>query len=303
MSTAAARPAWTSSSWKHACSEAIDAAHLAARLDDDRRAACRAAHPLPLGRAGDAGAGSAGSIATPFEAADLTRAACGRTAGRHLRLSSPTDRRRGFDLAAAPLWRVTLFRLRRRGIPHGVDLLARHPRQFVCGSAARSVRRLRRPAWRRAADADRAPRVPRPHPVAEGGPARAREAITAFWRERLAGFSTLDQPGCPAAAGAAGNAHAGHDTVRFRACRAPPPIASTSWPTSAWRAPVHLRRCGLGAGAQRLLRRAGCGLRRDPGLPAFVDRRTPRTSSACSSTPCPCARSSPAEKTAAGAAG
>src|ERR1700722_7002595 len=50
------------------------------------------------------------TIATPFEAHDL-RGLSARQQEAHLSTFLSEDRLRGFDLAVAPLWRVTLFRL------------------------------------------------------------------------------------------------------------------------------------------------------------------------------------------------
>jgi natural product biosynthesis luciferase-like monooxygenase protein len=130
------------------------------------------------------------------------------------------DRRRGFDLATAPLWRVTLFRLADAEYrmvwtySHAIldssfaEVLREVFAVYEGLRSGTSVALADRPAYRE-------------HILWLREDLRARsESIAAFWRERLAGFATptnLDAVQLPAQPG---NAQAGHDTVRLRLSRA-----------------------------------------------------------------------------------
>jgi natural product biosynthesis luciferase-like monooxygenase protein len=157
------------------------------------------------------------AIATPFEIRDLASQA---SAGHEAAISAflAEDRQHGFDLAAAPLWRITLFRL----AATEYRMVWTYSHTILDSSYAEVVREVfavyeglrsgtaptlaERPAYR-------------DHILFLKEDLRSRsDAINKFWRDRLAGFATptnLDAIQLPAKA----DAHASHDTVRFRLSR------------------------------------------------------------------------------------
>jgi len=159
------------------------------------------------------------SIAAPFHFRDLASLP---EPGQESTLAAflAEDRRRGFDLAAAPLWRVTLFRL----AAAEYRMVWTYSHAILDSSFAEVVREVF--ALYEGLRRGEQPALPdrpayRDHILWLQEDLRARhEAIVAFWRSQLAGFSTptsLDS--VRLAAGPAGNLDSGHDTVHLRLSR------------------------------------------------------------------------------------
>jgi len=158
------------------------------------------------------------AIAVPFEVRDLAaQPASAQQAAIAEFLAA--DRRHGFDLAAAPLWRVTLFRL----AAAECRMVWTYSHAILDSSFAEVVREVfaAYEALRRGTPAEFAERPAyRDHILWLKEDLRTRAgAIAAFWRERLADFTTptnLDAVQLPQA----GDGHASHDTVHLRLSRA-----------------------------------------------------------------------------------
>jgi natural product biosynthesis luciferase-like monooxygenase protein len=157
-----------------------------------------------------------GSIVTPVELTDLSSQLPAEQAAT-LSAFLESDRRLGFDMAEAPLWRVRLFRLSETEY----RMVWTYSHAILDGSFAEVLREVfvtyegflagatprleQRPAYR-------------DHIVWLQEDLRVRaDAIKAFWLGRLGGFATptnLDAVQIPAAR--AESLPPGHDTVRFR---------------------------------------------------------------------------------------
>jgi natural product biosynthesis luciferase-like monooxygenase protein len=162
------------------------------------------------------------SVAAPVEWRDLALLS---PAEQEATLASflGDDRRRGFDLAAAPLWRVTLFHLGKveqrmvwtysHAILDGCYAEVLREVFVVYDALGRGESPLleERPAYR-------------DHILWVQDDLRARAGhVQEFWRERLAGFVTptsLDAIQIPGGHAEKAERDAGHDTVRFRISRA-----------------------------------------------------------------------------------
>jgi natural product biosynthesis luciferase-like monooxygenase protein len=162
------------------------------------------------------------SVATPFASHDLGSLG---PRDREARVAAflVEDRRRGFDLGTAPLWRVTLFRL--ADAEHRMVWTYSHAILDSCfAEVLREVFAVLE-AGRRGGRAALEARRPYADHIAwleENLRARADDAKR-FWRERLAGFvtpTTLDALQIPAARAQGTGKPSGHDTVRLRIPRA-----------------------------------------------------------------------------------
>jgi natural product biosynthesis luciferase-like monooxygenase protein len=158
------------------------------------------------------------TVAAPFEVRDLAgQAADAQQAA--IRAFLVEDRDLGFDLAAAPLWRITLFKL---GAAE-YCMVWTYSHAILDSSYVEVVREVFA-AYEESRGGARATLAERPayrdHILFVKEDLKTRsESIAAFWRERLAGFETptnLDAVQLPARAD---GAHASHDTVRFRLSR------------------------------------------------------------------------------------
>ena len=163
----------------------------------------------------------AATIATPFEIHDLRGVSAQR---QETRLSAflSEDRRRGFDLAVAPLWRVTLFRLG----DADYRMVWTYSHAILDGCYADVLREVFTvyEAGRRGERAPLPERRPyRDHILWLEGHLRAHsEGATEFWRARLGGFATptnLEAIHAPRRPARADGALMGHDTVRLALSR------------------------------------------------------------------------------------
>ncbi|HEX6463117.1 MAG TPA: condensation domain-containing protein, partial [Vicinamibacterales bacterium] len=158
------------------------------------------------------------SVSAPVEWRDISHLSSGDQAAT-LASFLRDDRRRGFDLGEAPLWRVTTFRLaddEYRMVwtySHAIldSCYAEVLREVF--AAYEALRQNGRPHF------DERPAY-RDHISWLQGDlhARARQ-IQAFWRERLAGFTTptnLEAVQIPASDRAAAEHQTAHDVVRFK---------------------------------------------------------------------------------------
>jgi natural product biosynthesis luciferase-like monooxygenase protein len=159
------------------------------------------------------------SIPTPIEIRDISSQS---TAEQAATLSSflKTDRRRGFDLSQAPLWRVTLF----RGSGVEYRMVWTYSHAILDSSYAEVLREVF--VVYEALSRGETPRLEdrpayREHILWLQEDLRSRaDEIKTFWRRRLTGFATptnLDAVQVPAAR--AESMPAGHDAVRFRISR------------------------------------------------------------------------------------
>ncbi len=160
-------------------------------------------------------------IATPFETHDLRDLPAERQENR-LSAFLSEDRRLGFDLAVAPLWRVTLFRLGEAEY----RMVWTYSHAILDGCYADVLREVFAlyDAGRRGQKATLPDRRPyRDHVLWLEGHLQARSAqATAFWRARLGGFATptnLEAVQLPRPPGTRGDGMRGHDTVRFALSR------------------------------------------------------------------------------------
>jgi hypothetical protein len=164
------------------------------------------------------------AIATPFEVHDLRSLPA---SAQEARLSTflSEDRRRGFDLAVAPLWRVTLFRLGEAEY----RMVWTYCHAILDGCYAEVLREVFAvyEARRRGEEArlEERPRY-RDHVLwLEGHLKATADDAARFWRARLAGFTTptdleaIQLPRASASGGAARADDHGHDTVRFELSR------------------------------------------------------------------------------------
>ncbi len=163
----------------------------------------------------------AGAIETPFEFHDLCRLSA-REQERHLSDFLSEDRGRGFDLAVAPLWRVTLFRLGEAEY----RMVWTYSHAILDGCYADVLREVFSvyEAGRRGERARLEERRPyRDHILWLDAHLRAHsDDATQFWRARLAGFATptnLEALQLPRLPDAPSGAPSGHDTVRFELSR------------------------------------------------------------------------------------
>ncbi|MGD0677709.1 MAG: MupA/Atu3671 family FMN-dependent luciferase-like monooxygenase [Polyangiaceae bacterium] len=160
-------------------------------------------------------------IALPFELEDWQALLPGE---KETRLSAflREDRRRGFNLAVAPLWRVTLIQLG----PADFRMVWTYSHAILDGCYAEVLREVfvAYEAIRRGEKATFEDRRPfRDHVLwlERHLPANAEQA-KAFWRARLAGFATptnLEAAQLPRSSTVPDGVSPGHDTVRFALSR------------------------------------------------------------------------------------
>jgi natural product biosynthesis luciferase-like monooxygenase protein len=161
------------------------------------------------------------AVATPFEAHDW-RAIPSQEQETRVRAFLLEDRTKGFDLALAPLWRVTLFRLG----DTEYRMVWTYSHAILDSCYAEVLREVF--AVYEAALGGKTPVLEARRPycdhiawLEETLRTRSGEAKR-FWRERLAGFVTptnLEAVQLPRPTGVASGAAAGHDTLRFKLSR------------------------------------------------------------------------------------
>jgi natural product biosynthesis luciferase-like monooxygenase protein len=161
------------------------------------------------------------SIATPFEWHDLSSLASAEQESR-LAAFLADDRRRGFDLGVAPLWRVALFRL--GDAEHRMVWTYSHAILDSCFGDVLSEVFATYEASRRGEAPTLTDRRPYADHIAwlQQSLRERSEDAKRFWRSRLAGFATptnLDALQIPPARAEKNGRPAGHDTVRVRVSR------------------------------------------------------------------------------------
>ncbi len=207
-------------------------------------------------------------VHAPIEVRDLTNQQAVEQE-RALTAFLEADRRRGFDLAEAPLWRVTLFRIAAAEswmvwtYSHAildssyVEVLREVFAVYASLLRGQSPTLATRLAYRAHIEW-----------LHEDLRSRASE-IRAFWREQLIGFSTPTNLDALQSARPSGDS-GGHDTLRFRlSSGASDRIHALSAQHGA--SAIDLRRCRLGSRPQRVLRRGRRRVRCDTVLPPVVD--------------------------------
>ncbi|HLK39604.1 MAG TPA: MupA/Atu3671 family FMN-dependent luciferase-like monooxygenase [Polyangiaceae bacterium] len=165
------------------------------------------------------------AVATPFEVRDLAALPAAERVDRVARFLRE-DRLAGFDMAVAPLWRVTLFRL---GAAE-YTMVWTYSHALLDGCYAFVLREVFA-AYEASLRGEPAAFEERPSYAAhiawlEGDLRDKRAAATAFWKERLAAFVTptnLNPVQRSARRSGSGEGDAGeaggHDTVRFHISR------------------------------------------------------------------------------------
>jgi natural product biosynthesis luciferase-like monooxygenase protein len=161
-------------------------------------------------------------VETPFEYHDLTASS---RAEQEARLATflADDRRRGFDLSEAPLWRIHLFRL--SPSEHRMVWTYSHA---ILDSCYAAVLREAFLAYEARLEGRQVSFEDRPTYRAhiewlDKHLAAKRDEASRFWRDRLAGFATptrIEAAGGPSGLTGPAGTSAGHDTVRFKVPRA-----------------------------------------------------------------------------------